>query len=113
MKITVPDEVLKQTNRCPNNFSCLTTGSCGNFPACSVKTSYKNLDMFTVKSKNIINISLCPYELSFAREYICQCPTHAALIKELEKINHSSPDQEVEETTASISCEANSRTSPG
>jgi hypothetical protein len=113
MKITVPDEVLKQTTRCPNNFSCLTTGSCGNFPACSVKTSYKKLDMFSVKSKNIINISLCPYELSFGREYLCQCPTHAAIIKALEKNDHSSPDQEIEEATTSISPEATSSTSPG
>jgi hypothetical protein len=111
MKITVPDEVLKQTTQCPNKFSCLTTGSCGKFPACSVKTSYKKLDMFSVKSKNIINISLCPYELSFAREYICQCPTHAALIKELEK-NKSLVDQaEIKENTAAIPSEAISTTS--
>jgi hypothetical protein len=113
MKITVTDEVLKQTTRCPNNFSCLTTGSCGNFPACSVKTSYKKLDMFSVKSKNIINISLCPYELSFGHEYICQCPTHAALIKEFEKNNHSSLESELKEETASLSSRASSRTSPG
>lgn len=112
MKIIVPDEVLKQTTRCPNNFSCLETGSCCNFPACSVKTSYKNLDMFSVKSKHIINISLCPYELSFAGEYICQCPTHAALIKELDKINFSCSD-EIQENTASGSSKAASKTSLG
>jgi hypothetical protein len=92
MKISVPDEVLKKTTRCPNDFSCLTTGSCGNYPACSAGTFYTQ-DMFSVKTKNIINISLCPYELSFRSDFICQCPTHAALIKELEKINHFSSDQ--------------------
>ena len=113
MKITVPDEVLKQTTRCPNNFSCLTAGSCGNFPACSVKTTYKKIDMFSVKSKNIINISLCPYELSFRFEYICQCPTHAALIKELKKNNHSLPESGVKENTASLSSKSTSKSSPG
>jgi len=112
MKITVTDEVLKQTTRCPNNFSCLDTGSCGNFPACSVETSY-NQDVFSVKNKNIINISLCPYELSFKREYICQCPTHAALIKELKKNNHSLPESGVKENTASLSSKSTSKSSPG
>jgi hypothetical protein len=112
MKIKVPDEVLKQTTQCPNNFSCLTTGSCSKFPACTAKTHYKNLDMFSVESKNIINISLCPYELSFAGEYICQCPTYAALIKELEKINNSVPE-ETKENTACVSSKATSKTSPG
>jgi hypothetical protein len=111
MKINVPDDVLKQTTRCPNNLSCLTSGACGKFPACTVKTSYKNLDMFSVKSKNIININLCPYELSFGGEYICLCPTHAALIKELEKLNQSSPTQE--ENTASRISDATSSTLPG
>ncbi len=112
MKIKVPDEILRQTTRCPNNFSCLETGSCCDFPACSIKTSYKNIDMFSVKSKNIINISLCPYELSFAGEYICQCPTHAALIKELEKMNNSA-SEEIKEHTAFLSSEAALKTSPG
>jgi hypothetical protein len=112
MKINVPDEVLKQTTRCPNNFSCLTNGSCGKFPACSVKTSYKKLDIFSVKSKNIININLCPYELSFAREYICQCPTHAALIKELEKNQSLRSNSEIKENTDSVASESASKTSP-
>jgi hypothetical protein len=104
MKIIVPDEVLKKTTQCPNNFSCLTTGSCGKFPACSVGTAYTQ-GMFSVKKRNIINISLCPYELSFRREYICLCPTHAALIKELKKAQTLLSGSEIKENTPSLSSE--------
>jgi len=112
MKITVPDEVLRRTTRCPNDFSCLTDGACGKFPACSCSpgTSYDKYSLF-VKTKNIINISLCPYELSFRFEYICLCPTHAALLEELEKIKQSSSELEIKENTVTISSKATSKAS--
>ena len=74
MKFEVPTNVLEETTECPSEFSCLTTGKCGN---CEVE-SIGGKNIIFLKSKENIN---CPYNLTLGHATLCRCPTHYAILK--------------------------------
>ena len=75
MTVVVSEEVLRETSKCPHEFSCLDDGQCGDHPLCEVEDANgKNVLFLTTKRP-----AVCPYRLHFGYSQICRCPTHFAL----------------------------------
>ncbi len=72
MKYEVPDSVIEETTKCPQDFKCLSTGICGDCEVTSVDG--KNI-LFLESNKT----KQCPYNLSFGDGTVCTCPTNYAL----------------------------------
>ncbi len=77
MKIGISNEVLKKTTKCGHDFSCLTTGKCGNPPKCRIEKCFDK-NMLYVKAMSDKERVSCPYRFSYgnSHEHICTCPTH-------------------------------------
>jgi hypothetical protein len=77
MQYTVSEEVLRATTKCTHDFSCLTTGKCGNLTQCKVN---KRFDKNMLYIENALDKEgvVCPYKVSYgsSRGHICTCPTH-------------------------------------
>ena len=80
MKIGISNEVLKKTTRCGHDFSCLTTGKCGNLLLCKIEKCFDDNMLYVKATKDIAGVS-CPYKFTVGNsaEHICTCPTHYAI----------------------------------
>ena len=67
----VSEKIKKQTVKCKTNYSCLTTGKCGNSEMCTVK----DCDGLNVLFVTQNTADICPYNVSFGDGLICSCPT--------------------------------------
>ncbi len=81
MKFNIATQVLKETTRCPNNFSCLLNGQTGDPVECEVQWAGAK-DVLFVKSKKLL---ACPYRFVFGEGYICTCPTRYAIYKKYKR----------------------------
>jgi hypothetical protein len=73
---SVPNEVLQDTNECPNNFSCLNIASDEAAPLCNCTVeSFLGKNLMFVSPRDT-NAFPCPYLMYYGNEHICQCPTH-------------------------------------
>ena len=81
MNFTVPESVLKETTKCPRNFSCLETGKPGDPDKCKVRYSDGKNVLFLFSQE----ATECPYRLLFGTMAICRCPTHFALVTEYDE----------------------------
>ncbi len=71
VKLEVKEETLKLTDKCRNNFACLSGGkSC----LCEIEDSFDGRVLF-VKVGN----KVCDYKMSFGYSYVCNCPTRKEL----------------------------------
>lgn len=78
MKFLVPEEVLKKTTKCLNNFSCLSSGQC-NDPACNIEYAAGENIIFVRSSDDA---GRCPYRIAFGYGNVCRCPVHFALYQQ-------------------------------
>jgi hypothetical protein len=75
MSITIPESVLDETFMCPNNFSCLESGQCGDPDKCQVDhADGKNVLYLTSKESRF-----CSYRVPYGDRQLCTCPTHFAI----------------------------------
>ncbi len=72
MLFNVPAEILKQTTKCPSDFSCLETGRCSDRSPCDVERPAGE-NVLWLRSKESID---CPYHMDFGKAKICVCPVH-------------------------------------
>ncbi len=72
MSLTVPENVLMDSIRCPNNYSCLDSGQSLDRPICKVDYSLGNNLLFI----SPLNEDACPYRVAVGTSNICKCPTH-------------------------------------
>ena len=72
MAFNVPAEILKQTTKCPSEFSCLQTGLCADRSLCDVE-SPDGKNVLWLRSRDWKN---CPYHMDFGMAKICVCPVH-------------------------------------
>ncbi len=77
MKFNIATKVLKETTKCPNNFSCLLSGQAGDPVECEVQWADGN-NVLLLKSKKPLT---CPYRLPLGKGQICTCPTRSAIYK--------------------------------
>jgi hypothetical protein len=75
MSVTVPNEILKATTKCPHSFSCLESGKGGEHKMCEVSYANKNY-VLVLKSKEP---EKCPYRVDFGYSQLCECPTHLTI----------------------------------
>ena len=73
--LSVPKQILDQTTKCPNEFSCLSSGKCGDSGMCKVGAVHSENILFTERKQH----QLCPYKLSVGEDQICRCPVHYAI----------------------------------
>lgn len=73
MAIEVPDNIKKETNRCPHDLACLATVNSGNQLKCKVNYSNGKNVLFVVPSEEHLS---CPYLIFFGNGRICTCPVH-------------------------------------
>jgi hypothetical protein len=79
MKLTIPDEVRRETERCPHDFSCLTTGKCGALPMCEIDRRIDKNWLFVKTSADTERFD-CPYKYTYGiYGRICTCPTRYSL----------------------------------
>ena len=81
MKMTVPDQVLKETTKCPHEFSCLDVEQDPGRDICDVWYADGNNVLF-LKAKTSF---VCPYRVQFGYHQVCTCPTHFKVHSSLEK----------------------------
>jgi hypothetical protein len=74
---TVWDEAKTRTTKCPHDFSCLTSGKCGNLALCEILRRFDH-NMLYVKTTEDKASALCPYKMVYGSrdEHICTCPLH-------------------------------------
>ncbi len=77
MTVNIPEEVLAETSKCKNNFSCLKTHKCEKITPCEVDYANGKNVLFLI-DKAYRN---CPYRTSLGTMKICSCPTYYALYK--------------------------------
>jgi hypothetical protein len=92
MQYSISDEILKKTTKCGHNFSCLSTGKCGNLPKCNVEKCFDKNMLFVETRKGLERIS-CPYNFSYGSSlgHICICPTHYVVYMQNECYNECIP----------------------
>lgn len=74
MHYHIDPEILKKTEKCGNNFSCLNGAeNC----LCEVDHMVDGKLLF-IKPRNKIN---CDYKTSFGYSYYCNCPTRKEIYK--------------------------------
>lgn len=74
----IPVAVKRETRFCEHDFSCLTTGKCGDKENCSVDFPVGKSMLFLLSSKPV----KCPYRVSYGSRQACVCPVHCYLHKE-------------------------------
>jgi hypothetical protein len=72
VKITVPDEVLKETAKCPIQFSCLINGAGEEDHRCRAQEILGE-DLLFVAPADTAAFS-CPYLVHYGDAHICRCP---------------------------------------
>ena len=72
MNFEVPDSVKQKAKQCPNDFSCIATGYCGDQGICKVDHSVG--ESVLCLTSNERGACSCPYRLSFGYGQICMCP---------------------------------------
>jgi hypothetical protein len=77
MKFNISTQVLQETTRCPNNFSCLLSGQAGDPVECKVQWA-DGKNVLLLESKKPL---ACPYRFLFGEGQICTCPTRSAIYK--------------------------------
>ena len=77
MNYSVSEDVLRATTKCAHDFSCLTTGKCGNLMQCKVVKRFDKNMLYIENGKDKAGVS-CPYKVSYGSSHghICTCPTH-------------------------------------
>jgi hypothetical protein len=75
MKMMVPEEVIRETTKCPKGHACLSNGSADGFHCChGCEVDFalgKNL-MFVKPNDHAA--ALCPYKMHYGSGHVCQCP---------------------------------------
>lgn len=79
MNIAIPDQIFKETTKCPNNLSCLQPDRHSGTPVCSVD-DHDGQNILFLKSHDS---TFCPYKIPFGFCQVCRCPTHYAIITKL------------------------------
>jgi len=74
MEIEIPGVVLKNTNRCKKNFSCL---SCEKKDLCEVQ-EFVGGEVLFIRSKDD---QFCDYMMPFGNRFICGCPTRKEIFR--------------------------------
>jgi len=74
MALSVPDDVRRETTKCPHDFACLSTGSFGDPGKCAVRDADGKNVLFLTSEEQLS----CPYRIPFGRGQLCTCPTHYA-----------------------------------
>jgi len=79
----VAGEVLITTTKCHHDFSCITSGQCGNMPMCKVQSVFDKNMLYVESMSEKKNIA-CPYKMSAGSTivHICTCPTHHAIYRQ-------------------------------
>ena len=72
MSVTVPDEILNVTKKCPHSFSCLEFGMCGERKMCKVNYAIEPY-VLALRTKEPED---CTYRINFESNQFCSCPTH-------------------------------------
>jgi hypothetical protein len=85
MSITVPNDILEATTKCPYSFSCIQSGKCGEYNMCNVSYPIEPY-VLALKSKEPEN---CAYRINFGSNQFCSCPTHFT-IYQMQKQKESS-----------------------
>ena len=81
MIYTISADILKETD-CQNDFSCLTTGKCGDREMCEV--DYLNgPNVSFLKTKEYAN---CIHRLNYGGMQMCNCPTRYAIHKKYSRL---------------------------
>jgi hypothetical protein len=75
--LNIPKEIMDQTTECPNAFSCLSCGQCGDSDTCKVEAAHSENILFIERKQH----QSCPYGLSVGEDQICRCPVHYAIYK--------------------------------
>jgi hypothetical protein len=75
MKFKVPDQVIEETTKCQNEYSCLGKERSGDRDMCEVSYADGENVLFLKSAGKV----LCPYRVSFAFSQVCTCPTHFAI----------------------------------
>lgn len=74
MKLIGPAEISGKVSECPHDFSCLTTGLCGNRPKCQVSFE-GGTNLLFLKDENYRE---CRYREYVGIGWLCRCPMHFA-----------------------------------
>jgi hypothetical protein len=83
----ISNEVLKKTTKCGHDYSCLTTGKCGNLLLCKIEKCFDK-NMLYIKATKDSECVSCPYKFSYSSHgYICTCPTHYSIYEQNSKYN--------------------------
>jgi len=78
MALSVPDDVVQETTKCPHEFSCLSTGQCGHADKCEVQSADGKNVLFLASEEQ----RACPYRIPFGRGQLCTCPTRYFIYKQ-------------------------------
>ena len=71
LNLEIPDSVKREAEKCPFNFSCLTTDCCGSCQEiCKVERPISKFFLW-ITSAPLVS---CPYYVSFGSAHICGCP---------------------------------------
>ena len=74
MKFEIDKGILKATDKCRKNFSCLD-GDKGCM--CEIEDHFNN----TIHFIKPLDTGICDYRMSFGYSYICNCPTRKEIYK--------------------------------
>ena len=77
MKFNISKEVLEETTKCPNDFSCLFSGQTENSVECKAQWAVSR-NMLFVQSDKLLD---CPYKIPFGDGQFCTCPTRFSIYK--------------------------------
>jgi hypothetical protein len=77
MALSIPKEAIDRATECPNEFSCLSSGQCGDCDTCKVQSAHSENILFIEQEKH----QFCPYRLSVGEDQICRCPVHYAIYR--------------------------------
>jgi len=78
----IPDFVLKETTKCPRDFTCLSVdGKNGGKPQCKI-ADLNGMNVMYLDSSEEVD---CPYWLRYGYSALCVCPTHYTLYKQQNK----------------------------
>ena len=74
MEYRVPDEIMLEADKCPYDFSCLSSRKCGDRKMREVRWADGKNVLFLNTEKRID----CPYRMMFGFGQICTCPVRFA-----------------------------------
>ncbi|RJQ55698.1 MAG: hypothetical protein C4526_02820 [Nitrospiraceae bacterium] len=73
MGLEIGKDILDSTDRCGNNFSCLSDKTC----LCEIEDNFNGKVLF-IKPQGR---SACNYMMSFGYSYICNCPVRKEIFR--------------------------------